>query len=299
MNNEFRSGYVAIIGEPNVGKSTLLNSILKQKISIVTPKPQTTRNKILGITSGKDSQIIFVDTPGLIKPRYLLHNVMMHYASTAAKDADIILFVVDAEEIGKSSENKLFQNISPNKIQKLFLVINKIDKITKEQLLVLINKLQDVFKWDEIVPISALKNNNINELKNTILKYLPIHAPYYDEEQLTDKSEKFFVSEIVRENIFKIYKNEVPYSTTVLVTEFKERKKGKFYISAEIFVERDSQRAILIGNKGEKLKYLGSKSRTEIEKFLEHEIYLELFVKVREAWRDKKNWLNNLGYSEY
>ncbi|MDA0986667.1 MAG: GTPase Era [Bacteroidetes bacterium] len=295
--SEFRSGFVAIIGLPNVGKSTLLNSLINQNLSIVTPKPQTTRNKILGISSDNNSQIVFIDTPGLLKPEYLLQQVMMNYATSATKDSDLILYIVDAKEV--NNVEKLFPiKLNLNKNQKSFLVINKIDLLKKEETLELINKLSQLLKWDEIIPVSAIKKYNLEELKKVITKYLPIHEPYYDTEQLSDKSEKFFVSEMIRENIFKLFTKEVPYSTTVSIIEFKERTKNKFYIHAEIIVERKSQKIILIGKKGASLKKLGELSRKRIEEFLEHQVYLELFVKVRENWRNSKNRLSEFGYSE-
>ncbi|MSP65000.1 MAG: GTPase Era [Ignavibacteria bacterium] len=300
IKKEFRSGFVAIIGSPNVGKSTLLNSILKQRISIVTPKAQTTRDKIIGILTQDNYQIVFVDTPGIIKPKYLLQDVMMTYSTSAARDADITLYMVDAKDIQNeiiNSEKMFPMKMRPVSNQKLFLIINKIDLLKKEDVLLLIQKLKDVFNWDEIVPISAIKKYNLDELIKGIVKYLPIHPAYYGEEQVSDKTEKFFVSEIIRENIFQLYSDEIPYSTTVVTTEFKERKSKKFYISAEIFVERTSQKGIIIGKNGAKLKILGERSRIQIEGFLQHAVFLELFVKVREQWRDNKDWLNRLGYS--
>jgi GTPase len=296
----FRSGYVAIIGEPNVGKSTLLNALLKQKISIVTNKPQTTRHKILGILSGDDHQIVFLDTPGIIKPKYLLQEVMMQFAASAVKDADIIMLLVDADKAKRKeyevSEDAVIQIKAANK--KTFLVVNKIDLLKKEEVLPVLNDLQKLFLFDEVVPVSALRVFNTGELVSTIVKYLPEHAPFYDTDIVSNAQEKFFVSEIVREKIFEQFEEEIPYSTTVEVVEFKERQGEKHFIAADIIVERNSQKGILIGKQGSALKKLGSSARRAIEEFIGHGVFLELHVKVREDWRENKQWLNRFGYKE-
>lgn len=294
----FRTGYVALIGEPNVGKSTLLNSLLQQKLSIVTDKPQTTRHKILGINSGDTHQIIFLDTPGIITPKYLLQEVMMKFASSAVEDADIVLLLVDAE---KAKQKKYLQNNEA--VEKIkaankttFLVVNKIDLLNKEEVLPLLVDLQVLFPFDEVIPLSASTGFNTKELITTILKYLPEHPPFYDTDIVSDAQERFFVSEIIREKIFEQFKEEVPYSTTVDVTGFKEREKGKHFISADIIVERDSQKGILIGKQGLALKKLGSVARTAIEEFVGHPVFLELHVKVKKDWREDQRMLNKFGY---
>lgn len=298
MNENFKSGYVALIGEPNVGKSTLLNSLLKQKISIVTEKPQTTRHKILGIANDESSQIIFLDTPGIIKPKYLLQEAMMHFASSAVEDADIVLLLVDALHVKEKKYDK--NNGAVEKItsanKTTFLVVNKIDLLRKEEVLPLLVELQLIFPFDEVIPLSAIKGFNTAELVSTILKYLPVHAPYYDTEIVSDAQERFFVSEMIREKIFQLYKEEVPYSATVDITEFKEREKGKHYISADIIVERESQKGILIGKQGSALKRLGSMARNSIEEFLGHAVFLEMHVKVKADWREDQRLLNKFGY---
>ncbi|MEW5800197.1 MAG: GTPase Era [Bacteroidota bacterium] len=294
----FRTGYVALIGEPNVGKSTLLNSLLQQKLSIVTDKPQTTRHKILGINSGEDYQIIFLDTPGIITPKYLLQEVMMKFASSAVEDADIVLLLVDAEKAKQkkySQNNEAVEKIkAANKTT--FLVVNKIDLLRKEEVLPLLVDLQVLFPFDEVIPLSASKGFNTKELISTILKYLPEHPPFYDTDIVSDAQERFFVSEIIREKIFEQFKEEVPYSTTVDVTDFKEREKGKHFISADIIVERDSQKGILIGKQGLSLKKLGSVARAAIEEFVGHSVFLELHVKVKKDWREDQRLLNKFGY---
>ncbi len=295
----YLAGYVALVGEPNVGKSTLLNAILKQKISIVTNKPQTTRHKILGIHSSDKCQIIFLDTPGIIKPKYLLHEAMMQFASSALNDADLVLFLVDAEQIRNGAyhnDNEAVHKIQSTK-KKTFLVINKIDTVEKAHVLPMIESLQKIFPFDEIFPISALKDFGVKELVASIVKVLPEHAPYYPPDIVSAAPEKFFVSEIIREQIFERYAQEIPYSVTVDIIEFKERSASKHFISAEIYVERQSQKGILIGKEGKALKALGGAARKGIEQFLGHSVFLELHVKVREQWREQEQWLKRLGYN--
>ncbi|MCX8010154.1 MAG: GTPase Era [Ignavibacteria bacterium] len=295
---EFKCGYVAILGEPNVGKSTLMNSILKTKISITTPKPQTTRKKILGIYSDNDSQIIFLDTPGLIEPKYLLQKAMVESINSALYDADIILVVIDVhEKTIRNFDDKILKVLQSRRTKKItFLIINKIDLIDKEKVIELISQLQPKFAFEEIFPISALKGFNIDELVSSIKKYLPIHPPFYPTDILSQEPERFFISEIIREKIFDKYKEEIPYSTEVVVVEYKEREKGKDYISAEIYVEKESQKKIIIGSNGRALKKIGELARADIEAFLGKGVYLELFVKVRENWRDSEHWIKSFGY---
>ncbi|MCK9409789.1 MAG: GTPase Era [Bacteriovoracaceae bacterium] len=299
-STNFRAGYVALIGEPNVGKSTLLNTLLKQKISIVTNKPQTTRHKILGIHNGNNYQIVFLDTPGIIKPKYLLQEVMMHFASQAVEDADVVMLLVDAEKVKSGSYDKNNEAVEKIKAanKTTFLIVNKIDLLKKEEILPLLADLQSLFPFDEIIPLSALTKFNTNELLTTLVKYLPENPPYYDTEIVSDAQERFFVSEMIREKIFELYEQEIPYSTTVDIIEFKERELGKHYISADIVIERNSQKGILIGKEGKALKRLGTLSRKSIEEFLGHTVYLELHVKVRSDWREDKNWLDRFGYKE-
>lgn len=295
---QFRAGYVALIGEPNVGKSTLLNAVLKQKISIVTNKPQTTRHKILGIHSGEGYQMVFIDTPGIIKPKYLLQEVMMHFASQAVTDADVVLMLVDAEKVKNKQYDRNNDAVERIKAanKTTFLIVNKLDLLKKEEVLPMLADLQTIFPFDEIIPLSALTKFNVNELVQTLVKYLPENPPYYDTEIVSDAQERFFVSEIIREKIFEQYEQEIPYSTTVDIVEFKEREQGKYFISADIVIERDSQKGILIGKEGKALKRLGSVSRRAVEEFIGHAVFLDLHVKVRENWREDKNWLNSFGY---
>ncbi|MEJ5304907.1 MAG: GTPase Era [Ignavibacteria bacterium] len=298
LNQNYKAGYVTIFGEPNVGKSTLMNAVLNTKLSITTPKPQTTRRKILGIYSDNEAQIVFLDTPGLIEPKYLLQQKMVEAIHNALDECDLILAVVDVtEKVLKNFENKLIPLLLPFSGKKnIFLVINKIDLITKEEVLQIIDSMKDKFKFDEIVPVSALHQFNVQELTNTIKKYLPVHPPYFPTDILSHEPERFFIAEIIREKIFETYRDEVPYSTEVIVVEYKERPKGKDYINAEIYVERESQKKIIIGKDGEALKRIGQKARKDIENFLGKEVYLELYVKVRENWRDNPRWIKTFGY---
>jgi GTP-binding protein Era len=293
-----KAGYVALVGLPNVGKSTLMNTLLKQKISIVTDKPQTTRHKILGILTGENYQIVFLDTPGIIKPKYLLQEVMMQYASSALDDADVVLLLVDAEKVKRQAyqkEETAFEKIREAK-KKTFLAINKIDRVEKAELLPMIDSFSKAFPFEEILPLSALNQEGTDELITTIVRHLPEHPPYYPADMVSEAPEKFFVGEIIREKIFDQFSQEIPYSTAVDIIAFNEREKKKHFISAEIFVERQSQKGILIGKGGLALKSVGEKARRDIEGFLGHPVFLELHVKVRENWRAEDAWLKRLGY---
>lgn len=304
----YKAGYVALVGEPNVGKSTLLNALLGQKLSIVTPKPQTTRHKIAGVLTGENFQIIFFDTPGLIKPKYALQESMMDFANDAIHDADIVVFIVDtsshgtirllnsASVIERKSEYETW-SMEHGDDKPFFLVLNKIDLGKKHDILPIIQSLSEVYPFKEIIPVSALTGENLDDLKETIVKYLPEGSPLYPEDYISDRDERFFVSELVREEIFKIFKEEVPYSTTVEVEEFREKDdERKSYIRAIIYVEKNSQKGIIIGKNGATLKQVGQNSRTQIEEMVGHEVFLELFVKVKDDWRNNKKTLAQLGY---
>lgn len=294
----FRCGYVTIMGEPNVGKSTLMNTLLQQKISIVTPKPQTTRHRILGILSTDAYQMIFLDTPGIIKPKYKLQEVMMQFASLAVQDADVLLFMIDATrprmdaDLAHAEAFEMLKHLN----KPVILIINKVDLINKAEILPVIDFYSKAYPFREIFPISALKGIGTSDLLAAIVPLLPVHPPLYPTDIVSDHSERFFVSEIIREKIFLATREEVPYSTTVEVVEFKERETGKTFISAEIYVERDSQKAILIGKNGERLKQIGAKAREEIELFLQRPVYLDLHVKVQKEWRNNPAALARLGY---
>ena len=300
IKKEFRSGYVAIIGEPNVGKSTLMNALIGQKISIVTPKPQTTRHKVLGIFTNDDCQIVFLDTPGLLKPKYRLHDAMMNAARAAINDADIVLLMIDATMAKNTSAKE--HNLEFSSLEGLnktvYLLINKTDAVDKQELLPVIAEYAAQYSFKEVFPISALNKEGTNELLTWLSNDLPVHPPYYPSDSISEQSERFFVSEIIREKIFEKYREEIPYSTSVDIIEFIEEKGSKDHIHAEIYVERDSQKAILIGKKGLALKEIGQLARKDIEVLLGRPVFLRLFVKVREKWREDDNWIRRLGYSE-
>lgn len=292
---KFKAGFVNIVGNPNVGKSTLVNTLMGEKLSIVTPKVQTTRHRILGILTENNYQIVFSDTPGIVEANYEMQNRMLVYSFSALEDADILLYVTDIKDINR------INNAFITKINKLsipvFLIINKIDlhlqeEITKAKLF-----------WQQQVPkailfeVSALKAIATNNLFDKILELLPVHPPYFPDDIVSDKTERFFVSEIIREKIFIHYYEEIPYSIEVQVEEFKE-KQDIIVIKVKIFVLRESQKNIIIGRKGEMIKKIGMEARKDIEKFLQKKVFLELFVKVKKNWRNDKNILKKFGYFE-
>lgn len=290
---EFRAGYVAIVGKPNVGKSTLMNRFLGRKLSAVTPRPQTTRHRILSILSGKDYQVVFFDTPGLFQPTYKLQELMVKKAYSTFSDADLILLMVEPFEF-ELEENLLARLRRAGK--PTLLAINKIDLVKKESILPLIGAYSEVFDFREIVPVSALSGDGLDLLLQEILKLLPRGEPFYSPNTLTVHPERFFAEEIIREKVFILYGEEIPYSVSVRIDEFKERKGGKDYIRAILYVERDSQKAVLIGKRGEALKKVGELSRSDIESLLGRPVYLELWVKTRKEWRKKEADLKQLGY---
>jgi len=286
------SGFVPIIGAPNAGKSTLLNAVLGQNISIVTAKPQTTRNRITGIYTKDNVQIVFVDTPGILDPKYKLQQYMSREIESSVIESDVIVLVIDIKKYDRESFAKFYNKYSNEyKDHKLFCVLNKIDLIRKEDILAVIKEISENFKIDEIVPVSAVKGFNIDELLKTIVKYLPENEFYFESEVLTSQPEKFFVSEIIRQNVLRQYKDEVPFSVYIDIDEFKERENGKDFIRASIIVERDTQKAIIIGEGGLKIKKLGEYSRRSVEEFLGRPVYLELFVKVRKDWKNDDDFL--------
>lgn len=294
----FRCGYVAIVGEPNVGKSTLMNGLLGQKVSIVSRKPQTTRHKILGILSSDRFQIVFLDTPGLLKPAYLLHEVMMRSVRSAVEDADLVLFMIDATDphLGADLEGTSGFRLLKEMGKPAYLTINKMDLLEKQQLLPIIGFYSERHAFREIYPISALKSIGTADLLDALVREMPEHPPYYPTDIVSEHPERFLVAELIREKIFEQFRDEIPYSTTVDIIQFEERKGKKDVVRAEIYVERDSQKGILIGKDGSALKEVGIGARKEIERLLGRPVFLELHVKVRERWRDSKEWLKRLGY---
>ena len=289
-----KSGFVTIFGKPNAGKSTLINALLNFNLSIVNRKVQTTRDRILGVLTEDDYQIVFVDTPGILEPKYELQKFMQNEIRTSLIEADLIIQIVDTlninfDELKKTDSD--YKDLLSNK--KRIIVLNKIDLMKTDNLLPIMERLKNEFNFNEIVPVSALKHENIEELKKIILKYIPEGEFFYDKDTLTDKPEKFFVSEIIREKILGMYHEEIPYSIMVGITEFKDRGNNLVYINADIIVERESQKIIVIGNKGAGLKKLGERARKDIENFLNKKVYLELFVKVRKDWRNNKKFIKD------
>ncbi len=289
-----RAGYISIIGKPNVGKSTLLNAMMGHKMAIATPKAQTTRHRIFGIINGDDYQMILSDTPGIIDPAYKLQQSMMHFVDESIVDGDVVLLIIEAgqKELGEEVEKRLKRIKQP-----LFLVINKIDLLEQEEVIALVEKWREKDIAERILPVSALNKFNTIELKNLLINVLPESPAYFDKDQYTDKNDRFFASEIIREKIFQRYKKEIPYSCEVVVNSFKEGDK-LLKIQADILVERDSQKGILIGAKGAALKNTGTAARKDLENHFGKQVYIELFVKVKANWRNDQKFLKEFGYEE-
>jgi GTP-binding protein Era len=290
-----KAGFVNIIGNPNVGKSTLMNAFVGERLSIITSKAQTTRHRILGIVNGEDFQILFSDTPGIIKPAYELQKSMMNFVKSAFEDADILIYMVEIGEKELKDED-FFNKIKNSKIPVL-LLINKIDKSTQEEL------EEKVAYWQEkvpnalVYPISALENFNVQNVLDKVIEILPVSPPFYPKDQLTDKPERFFVNETIREKILMHYKKEIPYSVEIETEEFIEEEKI-IKIRAIIMVERETQKGIIIGHRGAALKRVGTEARKDLEKFFDKKIFLELYVKVNKNWRNDSRQLRRFGYKE-
>ncbi|HTG69718.1 MAG TPA: GTPase Era [Candidatus Udaeobacter sp.] len=294
-NKKFRSGFVAIIGRPNVGKSTLMNHLIGQKIAIMSDKPQTTRNKIHGVYTTNDTQIVFLDTPGIHKPQSKLGNYMMQTAESALREVEAALFLIDASEGLGGGDRFIIEQLKKVKTP-VFLVMNKIDKVLPEQLLPMITQYNELHEFAEIVPISALKGNNVDTLLAQLSRYLPEGPQYYPADQITDHPEQFVCSELIREKILHMTREEIPHSIAVTIEDMRVKENGVVYIGAVIFVERDSQKGIIIGKKGELLKEVGKQARKDMEALLGSRIYLELWVKVKKDWRNQERVLKDLGY---
>ena len=295
---DHKAGFVSIIGKPNVGKSTLMNQLVGERLSIITAKAQTTRHRIMGILNGthngQEFQLVYSDTPGIIKPVYKLHESMMSFVRGSIEDADVVLFVTDIFE--QYDENDVLERLKESEVPVLLLV-NKIDQAAQEQVEEKMAYWKETFNAQEIIPISALNGFNMDRVFEELISRLPQHPPYFPKDELTDKPERFFASEIIREKIFLNYKAEVPYSSEVVVTGFKE-KADIIVIQAEILVERATQRAILLGEGGKMIKKTGIMAREELERFFGKKVYLEQFVKVEPDWRQKERMLKRLGYDE-
>lgn len=289
-----KAGFISIIGKPNVGKSTLMNALIGEKLSIITPKAQTTRHSIMGIINTDEYQVVFNDTPGIIDPQYGLQKSMMRFVDESLEGADVVLYIAEVgeKEIPAESLQRLQKTASP-----VVLALNKIDTLGQEEILQKTAYWKGLFGFSSIVPISALNKFNTQALLEELVRYLPVCPPYYPKDQLTDKPEKFFAAEILREKIFFRYKKEIPYSTEVVIEQFKDEPE-LLRISAVIMVERDSQKGILIGEKGLALKNTGTAARKEMENFFGKKVFLEMFVKVKEKWRDTKSALKEFGYDD-
>ena len=294
MAPSFKAGFVSIVGKPNVGKSTLMNKLVGEQLSIATPKAQTTRHRIMGILNTDEYQIVYSDTPGILEPKYALHDAMMSYVKVSLEDADLILLVV---ELGEKYDALTFERFK--RIQTpILLIINKIDQAKGSQVH---DKIQH---WKEHLPnvtmtiaVSAKNGENTDELLKTIIGMMPEHPAFFPQDEFTDRSERFFAAEIIREKIFLNYEQEVPYSTEVMISEFKE-EEAIIRMRAEIFVERDSQKGIIIGKQGSALKKLGTDARKDLETFFQKKVFLETHVKVADNWRKQQNKLRQFGYTE-
>ena len=291
----FRSGFVSIIGRPNVGKSTLLNSILGEKIVITSDKPQTTRNRIKGIHNVPGAQMVFIDTPGIHRAKSMLNKYMVEEALASIKEVDVILFLVEADATAGSQEALILELLA-EVTTPVVLVINKIDLVPKETLLASIERYARLYSFREIVPVSAITGDGVERVVELVHRYLPEGPLYFPDEILTDLPERFIVAEIIREKVFRLTRDEVPYSVAVEVESFKERPDGLIAIAAVINVERDSQKGIVIGRKGEMLKKIGMQARREIEQLLDARVFLELFVRVRKDWSENPRMLKEFGY---
>lgn len=294
-NQPFKSGFVAIVGRPNVGKSTLMNHLIGQKIAIMSDKPQTTRNKIHGVYTTDDAQIVFLDTPGIHKPNSKLGEHMNRSADSALSEVEAILFLTDvSEELGGGDRyimEKLKKTDTP-----VFLVLNKIDKVHPEELLPIMAKYKELYDFAEIIPISALQGNNVSTLLEQLIRYLPEGPQYYPADQVTDHPEQFVVAELVREKILHLTREEVPHSIAVTIEDMRVQENGVVYIGAVIYVERDSQKGIVIGKRGALLKEVGAAARRDIETLLGSRIFLELWVKVKKDWRNHERVLKDFGF---
>ena len=294
MEKKHKSGFVNIVGNPNVGKSTLMNRLVGERISIITSKAQTTRHRILGIVNTDDMQIVYSDTPGVLHPNYKLQESMLNFSESALGDADVLLYVTDViETIDKNEE--FLQKVQQVKEYPVLLLINKIDQTDQAGLEKLVTMWKELLPQAEIIPVSALNNFNIDYVKRRVEELMPESPPYFEKDALTDKPARFFVTEIIREKILRYYQKEVPYAVEVVVELFKEESE-LIHIKALIIVERDSQKGIIIGHKGQALKKVGAMARKDIERFVQKKVFLEMFVKVEKDWRNRDTLLKRFGY---
>jgi GTP-binding protein Era len=298
MDHQHKAGFISIIGKPNVGKSTLMNALVGERLSIVSSKAQTTRHRILGmlngVQDGTEYQIVYSDTPGVLLPKYELHKSMMQFVRNSLEDADVVLYVTDVFDTYEDLE--FLTSWKDQTETPILVLVNKIDLVDSERLQECLSYWQGIFPGKPVLPISAQEKVHLEEIFMHVVNQLPVHPPFFDKDELTDKPERFFAAEMIREKIFLNYKKEIPYSCEVVVTAFKEEEKI-IRISSEIYVERVSQRAILIGHKGESIKKVGIQARAELEKFFGKQVFLEQFVKVEPDWRGKADKLRSFGYT--
>lgn len=293
MEKKYKSGFVNIVGNPNVGKSTLMNRLVGERLSIITSKAQTTRHRIMGIVNTDDMQIVYSDTPGVLQPNYKLQESMLNFSESALDDADVLLYVTDVIETIDKNEHFLQQVQKEN--CPVLLLINKIDQTDQMKLEALVQQWKEILPQAEIIPISALTNFNVDYVKRRIEELMPESPPYFEKDALTDKPARFFVTEIIREKILLYYQKEIPYAVEVVVELFKEDAE-LIHIKAVVICERDSQKGIIIGHKGQALKKVGAMARKDIERFFEKKVFLEMFVKVEKDWRNRDNMLRAFGY---
>lgn len=291
----FKSGFVAIIGRPNVGKSTFMNRVIGQKIAIMSDKAQTTRNKIQGVLTQDDSQIVFIDTPGIHKPKHRLGDFMVKTAENTLNEVDAILFMINAKE-GYGRGDQYILDLLQNVNRPVYLVINKIDLIHPDDLFPLIEQYKDKLEFQEVIPISALEGNNVTHLLDVLKAQLPEGPQYYPEDQVTDHPERFIITELIREKVLQLTREEIPHSIAVVMENMEKRDNNSLYIQATIVTERKTQKGILIGKQGSMLKNIGKYARQDIEALLGSKIYLELWVKVKKDWRNKQNQLHEYGF---
>lgn len=299
QETNFKSGFISIIGRPNVGKSTFLNRVIGQKIAIMSDKPQTTRNKVQGVLTTDDSQLIFIDTPGIHKPKHKLGEFMLKTSKNTLREVDVIMFMVNAEQKLGPGDQFIMDLLEGNDTP-VFLIINKIDRVHPDELLTIIDRYKEKYDFAEIVPISALEGHNVDNLLTTLKKYMPEGPQYYPADQVTDHPERFIISELIREKVLHLTREEIPHSVAVVIDKIKrdEDNPKKIRVQATIMVERDSQKGIVIGKQGAMLKQVGTRARKDIEMLLGSKVYLELWVKVQKDWRNKSTHLRDFGFNE-
>ncbi|GGM31307.1 GTPase Era [Paraliobacillus quinghaiensis] len=297
MDQAYKSGFITIVGRPNVGKSTFMNRVIGQKIAIMSDKAQTTRNTIQGVLTEPDAQYVFIDTPGIHKPKHKLGDFMVKVAQNTLNEVDVVLFMINAEEGYGAGDKYIIERLESIK-SPVFLIINKIDQIHPDQLILLIDKYKDKYDFTEIVPISALEGNNVEHLIQVLKEHLPQGPQYYPEDQVTDHPERFIMSELIREKVLQLTREEIPHSIAVIIEQIEKKEDEKILIQAAIVTERSSQKGIIIGKQGSMLKQIGIKARADIEALLGTKIYLELWVKVQKDWRNRPQNLQEFGFSD-